>query len=216
MTLKKFVIAFLIFDINYLKCTVGNFPYFVNLQFYRAYLNWLCMTALARILAFSTVRNLWILRRAWSLNDAFLHIFAMSILNFSWLSVTIPSSSTSLKLLIFLTLIFKAKEVLCLSPRITKWNLRNWFWTNSKHFWDHIWDLKKHFLIFCQKCIMCCHPRNRKTSDFAILRDKSLINIFKKKRPKNWPLWNANVDVKPRTEGWSCLSPLLAMSKILH
>ena len=36
MTLKKFVIAFVILDINYLKCTAVNFPYFVNLQFYRA------------------------------------------------------------------------------------------------------------------------------------------------------------------------------------
>ena len=81
------------------------------------------MKALARILAFSTVKNLRILRRAWSLNEAFLHRFSMCFLNLSWLSITIPRSLISLELLISFPLIFKTKGVFCLSPRIINWYL---------------------------------------------------------------------------------------------
>ena len=83
------------------------------------------MKALARILAFSTVKNVAlkrILHRAWSVNEAFLHRFPMCFLysvGYQWQFRAVQP----LELLTFFALfpvIFKTKEVFCLSPRITK------------------------------------------------------------------------------------------------
>ena len=154
------------------------------------------MKALARILAFSTVKNLRILRRTWSLNEAFLHRFSMCFLNFSWLSMTIPRSSISLELLIFFPLIFETKEVFCLSPRIINWNLlglafRKLAWNQLSTFSRSYLRFEKIVSNFLSKLYNMLSPAKLQTSDFTTEVAQVLSPVGSQ----------CNIYVKPRTEG---------------
>ena len=146
------------------------------------------MKALARILAFSTVKNLRILRRAWSLNEAFLHRFSMCFLNFSWLSMTIQRSSISLELLIFFPLKFKTKRLFCLSPRIINSNLlgfasRELAWNQLSTFARLYLRFEKIVSNFLPKLYNVLSSAKLQISDFITLRKRSLINILKGSGP---------------------------------
>ena len=189
--LKEFFIWFVIFTVNYLKCSIVNFQkknFFAilleNIQIKEAQLNWLFMKTLTRILASSTVKNLRILRRAWILNEAFLHSFSMCFLNFSWLSMAIPRSSISLELLIFFPLIFKAKGVFCFSSRIINWNLLGFIF--SELAWNQLSTFSRSYLRFekiasnlLSKLCNVLSSAKLQTSDFITLRKRSLSWIFR-------------------------------------
>ena len=127
--------------------------------------------------------------------------------------MTIPRSSISLELLIFFPFIFKTKEVFCLSPRIINWNLlgfafRELAWNQLSTFSRSYLRSEKIVSNFLSNLYNVFWLKNFWFYNI----EKQIINKYiKKKRPKYWALWDADVYVKPRTEGWSYLSPLFTM-----
>ena len=150
------------------------------------------MKALARVLAFSTVKHLRILRRSWSLNEVFLHRFSMCFLNFSWLSIAIPRSSITLELLILFPLISKTKGVSCLSSRIINCNLlgfafRELAWNQLSAFSRSYFRFEKILSNFLSKLYNVLSSAKLQSSDFITLRKKPLINILKRSSPSIEP-----------------------------
>ena len=75
-----------------------------------------------------------------------MHRFSMCFLNLSLLSMIIPRSSISLELLIAFPLIFKTKEVFCLSPRIINWNLLGFAFRELA--WNQLSTFSRSYLRF--------------------------------------------------------------------
>ena len=99
--------------------------------------------------------------------------------------------------------IYNTKEVFCLSPRIINWNLlgfafRELAWNQLSRFSRSYLRFEKIMSNFLSKLYNVLSPAKLQTSDFIKLRNKSLINVLKR---------DANVYVRPRTEGWFYLSP---------
>ena len=119
--------------------------------------------------------------------------------------MTIPSSSISLELLIFFSLIFKTKEVFCLSLRIINWNLlglafgelaSNQLSTFSRSYFR----FEKIGSNFWSKLHNVLSSAKLQTSDFITLRNKSLINILKRSDPSiepcGTPMYVSNQELK--------------------
>lgn len=141
------------------------------------------------ILAFFTIKNLKILQRACILNGAFLHRFSMCVLNFSILPITVPNSSHSLKLLILLTLVFMAKEVLCLYSGILIWNwqrldLGEMTRKPIQYVFKIIFEILENIFYFFIKTVSY-DLRNYKHL-IQNIKERIINKYIKRKHPKDW------------------------------
>ena len=134
------------------------------------------MKVLPRVIAFLIVKILRILRRAWNLNETFSHRFSMYFYKFQ-LVINDNSKQFNLFGVNFFPLIFKSKEVFCLSPRILNWNLLEFDFRELASY--QLSTFSRLYLssekIVSSTLYNVLSSTNFQTSDFTTLRSKSLI-----------------------------------------
>ena len=118
---------------------------------------------------------------------------------------SILRSSIFLELLIFFPLIFKTKEVFCLSSRIINWNLLGFDFTELA--WNQLSTFSRSYLRFEKivrnvliKLYSVLPSEKLQTSNFITLRNKWLINILKRSSPSiepcGMPMYMSNEELK--------------------
>ena len=169
------------------------------------------MKALARILAFPAVRNLRIqqnMKFKWS-------FFALVFNVFLKFQVIIDDNSEQFNLsgVVNSSIHIFDKKVFCLSPRIISWIFlgfacRELIWNQLNTF------LRPYLSTFLSELCNVLSSAKLQTCDFTVLKNKLLINIWKRSGP-SIELRDTSVCANQRTEGWCYHNPLLMMGWIV-